>query len=174
MLVSLHYYYGLPKEQKDALEGVLQGTITALFNHLRGVAEGIPDGGSRSFNDADYTISRRGNTFLYEDHSAGWWAVLRWSYPHEGHPSEEYRRWVEFEVFAKLGRIPVKVRSGFKKDNVPWEWLDNEFMCGRTQMYFKALRPGGGWSCPLHKIDLQMPLLMNLRYADDDIHGRLS
>lgn len=146
------YYYGLPEDQKEALEGVAQATVNRLFllsDRIKNVAMTAPT----FFGDADYKISQTDNELHYTDISAGWWAVIQIVHDRSG---------LRFRVFARQGEMPSPLPT--------WKQLEEEFLYGRADLYLDVLRSeDGSWYGPLHLINYQHPLLLNLQNAVNEI-----
>lgn len=167
-MVFLERYSGIPREQRDALEAVMQGTLTALYTSVRSVAEKLPEEEPRFFGDADYSIARQGTTLLYQSLCGGYWAVLAWWSP--GWSPADPR--VEFGCYVHQGEPPQELRDAFKAGNVSWEALEDAFMRGDSEvdMYFQAMRLNQQWSdTKCHQVDFKSPLLRSLQYADTQL-----
>jgi hypothetical protein len=154
---------GVPEDQIKNLEAVAQATVYALYDLCNSIHSNLPSAGFHSFGDYDYTITGCPNgCLLVEDHSAGWWSVLQAS-------TDRYGLTV-FRVFAKQKKVPLRLQKQSAKGNLSWDFLEQEFLYGRADIYIHATRSQeDSWYGPLHKLDFQHPLLKNLKFAMEDL-----
>lgn len=176
MLVYRRTFLSLPESQREAMEGVLQATVSELFDLTQFVVNHLRDQEDPSWvGDRDGKFSTWGNTVFYEDHSADWWAVLTWEHPHKDHPDEMYRSWVSLTAFVSSGKPPSKINQEFKSGRVDLNALCIQFLEGNSTFYVQALRTNEGkWSGSPHNINLQHPLLFILRIFKEECEKNLA
>jgi len=163
MIVYGDYYYGLPADQKEAMETIAQATVNELFHLACILWERLGGKSKRDFGDIDFTLqvdmvdepTNRGVAFKrlrLADHSSGWWAVLQWGQRYPDDPNH-----VDFWFHAMKGTMPRKM---------DWNVFRDDWGYGRSRLHMQATRSEGeSWYCPVHTLDYKHPLMHQLRMA---------
>jgi hypothetical protein len=167
-LIYQSQYNGVPAAQRDALEAVAQGTVTALFEYAQKIYA-LAGKGRVDYGDLDYSIQAAVVEDEYQkdkpfkrlrvtDHSSGWWADLQWRQPFP--ESEDYGERIDFCVFASQGEPKDFTR---KVKMSEWGW-------GHCDMFWDACRHDAseGWSSSTNLFDFRHPLLMHLEQAIEE------
>jgi hypothetical protein len=168
MLISPHYYYGVPKTQINALEAITQATINELFALAKQITNSTNAGEAYYYNDADYNIKYlsvihedyspvMGTRLYLQNNACGYYAILQWCKPFERDPGIE-----DFWLHAQQGEIP---------EVIDWKEFNDALCYGKADLHIKARRMSSiqSWGEPFHKIDFRHPLMHALQGAVEEL-----
>lgn len=171
MLISPHYYYGIPKEQIAALDVITQATLNTLYSQAKRIVELTQIDVCNYYNDCDYSIEYSsvihenysnvsGVRLLLENNAAGYYAVMQWCKPFEHDPGIE-----DFWLHAQQGGLPKKI---------DWKKFDDALCYGKADLNIKARRMSSieSWGQPFHKIDFKHPLMHALQGAIEELEEK--